>query len=81
MIRAFNFYVIVHFFPSLTAEYFLLSGEGWGDPVGFSQNDESIQVVPVPATLYLLGSGTLVLQQTFDLLMKKQWSQHAFNIQ
>ena len=36
-------------------------GDDWGDPVGFLQNDGSIQVVPVPASLYLLGSGMLFL--------------------
>ena len=36
-------------------------GDVWGDPVGFSQNDGTLQVVPVPATLYLLGSGILFL--------------------
>ena len=36
-------------------------GDTWGDSVGFLQNDGSIQVVPVPASLYLLGSGMLFL--------------------
>ena len=36
-------------------------GDAWGDPVGFSQNDGSIQVVPIPATLYLFSSGILFL--------------------
>ena len=36
-------------------------GDTWGAPVEFSQNDGSIQVVPIPASLYLLGSGMLFL--------------------
>ena len=36
-------------------------GDAWGDPVEFLQNDGSIQVVPIPATLYLFSSGILFL--------------------
>ena len=36
-------------------------GDALGDPVEFLQNEGSLQVVPVPATLYLFSSGILFL--------------------
>ena len=36
-------------------------GDEWGDSVDFLQNEVSLQVVPIPATLYMFSSGILFL--------------------